>query len=74
MEPGSADVDALGLDALFGQGLLESLEDGRIARCVLRAFGAEGLNPVLFQAQAAGFVHFELRQLQTARPEINRQK
>ena len=73
-KPGGADVDVLGLDALFGDQLLQGLEDCGFARALLRPFGAERLEPVLLQAQAAGFVYFKLGQLETARPKINRQK
>ena len=73
-KPGRADVDVLGLDALLGEQLLQRLEDGRFAGGFLRPFGPERLDAVLLQAQAAGFVDFELGQLEAARPEINRQK
>ena len=72
MEARGADVDVLGLDALLGQQLLQGLENRRLARGFLRAFGAERLEAVLLQAQAAGFVDFELGQLEAARPKINR--
>ena len=74
VEARGADVDVPGLDALFGQQFLQRLEDGRLARGFLRALGAERLEAVLLQAQAAGLVDFKLGQLEAARPEINRQK
>ena len=74
VEARGADVDAPGLDALFGQQLLQGLENRRLARGLLRPFGPERLETVLLQAQAAGFVDLELGQLEAARPEINGEK
>ena len=74
METRGADIDVSGLDTLFGQELLERLENRRLARGFLRAFGSERLERVLLQAQAAGFIDFELGQLEAAGSEINGQK
>ena len=73
-KPGRADVDVLGADALFGEQLLKRLLHDAFAGGFLGALRAERLEAVLLQAQTARFVDFELGQLETARPEINRQK
>ena len=71
MKSQSADVDVPGLDALFGQQLLERFENNRFARGFLGPFDPQGLEAVLFQAQAASLVDFKLGELEAARAEIN---
>jgi len=55
----------------LGQQLLQGFEDDGFARGFLSPFSPKGLQAVLLQAQAAGFVNFKFGQLQAARPEIN---
>ena len=74
METGQADVDAFGLDVFFGEGLLQALEDGGLAGGVGGTFEPKGFDGEAFEQQAAGNGRLKLRQLETARPEINRQK
>ena len=71
MKARSANVDLPGLDALFSQQPLQRFENGRFARGFLGPFRPEGLEAVLLQAQAAGFVDFKLGELEAARAEIN---
>ena len=73
-KPGSADVDALGLDVFFGEGLLQALEHGGLAGGVGGTFETEGFDGETFEQQAAGVGRLKLRQLEAARPEIHRQK
>ncbi len=74
MEARRADIDIFLLDAFFGERLLQGFENDRFARGIGGAFETERFDDKTFELQSAGFVRLELRELEAARPKINRQK
>jgi hypothetical protein len=72
VETRRADVDFFGLDAFFRDHFLKRLEHDGFALVFLRRLKAERLDDELLEPQPASFVHFELGQLETTRPKIDR--